>query len=332
MALPGVGERFRQFLVLSKAGVGGMGAVFRALDTRLGRDVALNFLTRIGPEEIARLRAEARSLAALNHANIVTLYDIEEDDGSPVLVLEWVPGTELGRSSLPRPCPEGDVLRIALPVAEALAAAHTVNIVHRDLKAGNVLLREDGCVKLVDFGLARFRDAQAQSTVTAGVVGTPAYMSPEQASGAEVGPASDVFSFGVLAYELLSGRRPFEGDTYPSMLYSIVHTRFSRFVALLWSGPPCQATSPVERGHPLPPIVPVSEEYETGREFRGIRTPVHSPHNRASKPLGVTTSGPVFEVGRAELDPHYGTPTASAKPASVCGSYRRQGWSVGCVP
>ncbi len=227
MALPSVGEQFRQFRILSKAGQGGMGVVFRARDTRLGRDVALKFLTRgsgVGTEEAERLWLEARALAKLNHANIVAIYDIDEANGIPFLVLEWVPGAALGEASLARPCAEDEFLRIALPVAEALAAAHTRGIVHRDLKPGNVLLAHDGSVKLVDFGLAKVRDEELKLTRTTTVQGTAAYMSPEQASGGEVGPASDVFSFGVLAYELLTGRLPFEGEGLAAMLFAIVHS------------------------------------------------------------------------------------------------------------
>jgi pimeloyl-ACP methyl ester carboxylesterase len=227
IVIPKVGEQFRQFRILSKVGEGGMGVVLRAHDTRLGRDVALKFLTHLGSvdsEEAGRMRLEARSLAALNHGNIVTIYDIDEVEGAPFLVLEWVPGTSLAGAAVPRPCSEDEFLRIGLPIAESLAAAHTRKIVHRDLKPGNVLLAEDGGVKLVDFGLAKFRDGQLKLTKTATVMGTAGYMSPEQASGGEVGTASDVFSFGVLAYELLTDQLPFEGDSFPAMLYSIVHT------------------------------------------------------------------------------------------------------------
>jgi pimeloyl-ACP methyl ester carboxylesterase len=227
MAIPGVGDEFRQFRILEKAGEGGMGIVLRARDTRLGRDVALKFLTGFGPvapEAAERMRLEAVSLAALNHANIVTIYDIDEADGAPFLVLEWVEGTPLGRAPVTRPCGEHEFLRIALPIAEALAAAHSRGVVHRDVKPGNVLLTGAGGVKLVDFGLARFRDPQLQLTQTGVVAGTPAYMSPEQAAGAQAGPPSDVFSFGVLAYELLTGQMPFEGDSFPAVLFAIVHT------------------------------------------------------------------------------------------------------------
>ena len=224
--VPAIGEQVRQFRVLSKAGEGGMGIVLRAHDTRLGRDVALKFLTHVGavaPEEAERLRREARSLAALHHGNIVTLFDIDEWNGQPYLVLEWVPGTALSHAAISRPCPEDTFLRIALPVAEALAAAHTRRIVHRDLKPGNVLLSDDGSVKLVDFGIATVREGNDQRARSTTIRGTVDYMSPEQASGGVVEEPSDVFSFGVLGYELLTGHLPFAGDSIPAVLHAIVH-------------------------------------------------------------------------------------------------------------
>src|SRR3989442_551222 len=141
--IPGVGDTFRQFRVLAKVGEGGMGEVYRAQDIRLGRDVALKFLTRLGhmdSDDHERLRREARSLAALSHANIVTIYDIDEVDGVPFLVLEWVPGSALSDRSNREPYGEEAFLRLALPIAEALAAAHEHDIVHRDVKPANVLV------------------------------------------------------------------------------------------------------------------------------------------------------------------------------------------------
>ena len=136
-------------------------------------------------------------------------------------MLEWVPGTSLARAPIARPCSQSDFLRIGLPVAEALAAAHSCGIVHRDVKPGNILIGEDGRVKLVDFGLAKLRDAQVQLTRAPAILGTPAYMSPEQASGTNVGPRSDVFSFGVVAYEMLTGKLPFEGESLPAVFFAI---------------------------------------------------------------------------------------------------------------
>jgi pimeloyl-ACP methyl ester carboxylesterase len=221
------GDMFRHYCVSEKVGEGGMGVVYRAHDTKLDRDVALKFMHYAGVDLDlgGRLRSEARVLAALNHPNILTIHDIGETDGTPFLVLEWIGGGSLSASSS-QPLPSTrDFLRVALPIAEALGAAHDHGIVHRDVKPANVLVTSDGRIKLADFGLAKFRDLDREVTRTAGAVGTVAYMSPEQASGADVGPASDIFSFGVLAYELLTGRRPFTGEGPGAVIAAIVSGR-----------------------------------------------------------------------------------------------------------
>jgi serine/threonine protein kinase len=222
------GDVFHQFRLLEKIGEGGMGEVFRARDTRLDRDVALKFLTRVGPLSSAHgdmLRREAKSLAALNHPNIVTIYDIGETDGVPFLVLEWILGHPLNDPAHRKPFDEVTFLQIAVPIADALAVAHARGIIHRDVKPGNVLVAADGRVKLLDFGLAILRepDSEATRSHSGALAGTLAYMSPEQASGTEVGPPSDIFSFGVMAYELLCGQRPFEAASALTLLNKIVH-------------------------------------------------------------------------------------------------------------
>jgi pimeloyl-ACP methyl ester carboxylesterase len=217
---------FRRFRVLEKAGEGGMGEVYHAHDTRLDRDVALKFLTGVGrliPEHAARLRAEAKSLAALNHPNIVTIYDIDEEEGMPFLVLEWLSGGTLSDPARAKPLILERFFKVSLPIADALGAAHKRGIVHRDIKPGNVLVSEDGQIKLADFGLAKFRQVDPDLTRTAAAIGTVAYMSPEQADCAEVEPTSDVFSFGVMAYELLTGHLPFEGSHPAAVLHAIIH-------------------------------------------------------------------------------------------------------------
>lgn len=222
------GDLFRQYRVIEKIGEGGMGVVYRARDTKLDRDVALKFIVhagRVNPEHADRLRREARALAALNHPSILTIHDIGDVDGLPFLVLEWVGGGALSESPLQRPLSPQEFFRIVLPVADALGAAHTQGIVHRDVKPANVLVSEDGRVKLADFGLAKFRDLNREVTRTAGVVGTVAYMSPEQAGGDEVGPTSDIFSLGVLAYELLTGERPFTGESPGAVIGAILSGR-----------------------------------------------------------------------------------------------------------
>jgi len=222
------GDVFRRFCVLEKVGEGGMGVVYRAHDTRLDRDVALKFVTQAGQgrsELSDRLRREAASLGALSHPNIVTIHDIDEVDGVPFLVLEWIDGRALSDQSFSRSLPVEEFRRIALSVAEALGAAHDRGIIHRDVKPSNVLVSNEGRTKVVDFGLAKFHHLDSDLTGTAGTVGTVAYMSPEQAAGAELGPASDVFSFGVLAYELLAGQRPFTGSGPGAVLSAIMSGR-----------------------------------------------------------------------------------------------------------
>ena len=203
------GDRFQHYRVVDRIGEGGMGVVYRAHDDRLGRDVALKFMTqapRLGTEHGDRLRREARALAALNHPNILTIHDIGEADGLPFLVFEWVDGGALSDEPWRRALSLHEFRRLALPVAEALAAAHEHGIVHRDIKPANVLLTRDGRVKLADFGLAKFSDRHQDLTRTGAAVGTVAYMSPEQAGGGDVGMTSDIYSFGVLAYRIAHGR------------------------------------------------------------------------------------------------------------------------------
>lgn len=221
------GDLFRHYRVVAKVGEGGMGVVYRARDTRLERDVALKVMSQVlRREQGDRLRREARALAAVNHPHIVTIHDIDEIEGVPFLVLEWVGGGTLadlaGRGRLALP----EFLRIALPIADALAAAHAHAIVHRDVKPGNVLITEDGRIKLADFGLATVWQADRDVTRTGLAMGTAAYMSPEQARGDAVGPAADVFAFGVLAYELLAGELPFAGSSFGAVMAAVLEGRF----------------------------------------------------------------------------------------------------------
>jgi pimeloyl-ACP methyl ester carboxylesterase len=222
-----VGDQFRQYRVVERIGEGGMGVVYRAHDTTLDRDVALKFVTGSSDttrEHSDRWRQEARALAALNHPNIVTIYEIGDADGLPFLALEWVGGGSFASTALERPLGMEAFARLALPVADALAAAHDRGIIHRDVKPANVLVGADGRVKLADFGLARFGGGN-DVTEAGDLLGTVAYMSPEQAAGATLTPATDVFSFGVLAYELLAGVRPFQGSQPGEVLAAILADR-----------------------------------------------------------------------------------------------------------
>jgi serine/threonine-protein kinase len=216
-----------------------MGEVFRAHDSRLGRDVALKVLSdrfNLDPHRLARFERETKVLASLNHSNIATLYGIEALGDTHALVLELVEGETLAERIEQGPIPLLEALDIALQIASALDAAHEHGIVHRDLKPGNVKLRPDGTVKLLDFGLAKISESAPPSgeppaaTATAlefaaggaGVMGTPAYMSPEQARGLPVDKRSDVWAFGCVLYEMLSGTRAFDGDRGSDIVAKVI--------------------------------------------------------------------------------------------------------------
>ncbi|MGC9973282.1 MAG: protein kinase [Bryobacteraceae bacterium] len=225
------GRCISNYRVISKLGVGSMGEVYLAEDTRLGRRVALKVLPRElagDPARKARLIHEARAASSLNHPNIVTLYDIGSEGGIDFLVMEYVAGKPLAELIPRQGLPVKEALRCAIQIADALATAHAAGIVHRDLKPGNVMVTAEGLVKVLDFGLAKkFAGAPAAETETdltteGALLGTLDYMSPEQAEGKPVDARSDIFSFGALLYEMATGRRPFERGSKLSTLTAIL--------------------------------------------------------------------------------------------------------------
>lgn len=201
-------------------GKGGFATVFKAFDKQLERDVALKILNRID-DQPATLETEARAAAALNHPNICTVYAIDDNDGIPMIVMEYLVGRSLKAAIGDGPLPTVDVIGITRQVASGISAAHGAGIIHGDLKPANVMLLADGTVKILDFGLARRRQIEQNGDTTVAIpdrnvsflTGTPRYMSPEQAAGSPAQPASDVFSFGLLLYELLTGRPAIEAGT-----------------------------------------------------------------------------------------------------------------------
>jgi eukaryotic-like serine/threonine-protein kinase len=227
------GSMVGRYRILGRLGAGGMGEVYRARDTRLHRDVALKFLA---PDQLAdaeyrrRFLKEARAASALNHPNIVTFYDLLFEDGQDVLVLEYVAGRSLNRMISAKSLDFREAIEIAIAIADALAAAHQAGIVHRDVKPANVIVTLNKSVKLLDFGLAKVTArVDAEGTRTASlhtregkVIGTAAYMSPEQAEGRNLDQRSDIFSFGVLLYEMLTGRTPFLRDTVTATLAAVL--------------------------------------------------------------------------------------------------------------
>jgi serine/threonine protein kinase len=225
------GARFGSYEILAPLGAGGMGEVYRARDTRLKRDVALKVLQ--GPwldigDRVARFEREAELLAALNHPNVAAIYGIEESSGTTALVLELVEGPTLADRLALGPMPLSEVVPICRQIVDALDAAHERGIVHRDLKPANIKLRDDGAVKVLDFGLAKAlgsddsarQGATAFATVTSPVatsmgviLGTAAYMSPEQARGQPLDKRTDIWAFGCVLYEMLCGRMAFARAT-----------------------------------------------------------------------------------------------------------------------
>ncbi len=218
-----IGQTISHYKILEKLGEGGMGVVYKAQDTKLDRTVALKFLpahVSVNEETKARFIQEAKAAAALNHNNICTIHGVEEHDGNMFIVMEYIEGGTL-RQKLPY-AKVDDALNVALQIGEALQEAHAKGIVHRDIKSDNVMLTSKGQAKVMDFGLAKLKGA-LKLTRTSSTVGTLAYMAPEQIQGGEVDHRSDIFSFGVLLFEMLTGKLPFRGEHEAAMVYSIVN-------------------------------------------------------------------------------------------------------------
>ncbi|MDT4898267.1 MAG: eukaryotic-like serine/threonine-protein kinase [Acidobacteriota bacterium] len=227
------GTRFGRYEIRSQLGVGGMGEVYLAEDTKLNRAVALKFL----PLEVAsdqkrmqRFNQEAHAISALNHPNIITIYEIEQDAPVPYITTEYIEGVTLRDRMAQGRMRIDEALEVAIQTASALAAAHAKEIVHRDIKPENIMLREDGYVKILDFGLAKLMETEATSpeavtqvhTDIGAVIGTARYMSPEQARGLEIDERTDIFSLGIVLYEMLAGKSPFTGTTNHVVVASIL--------------------------------------------------------------------------------------------------------------
>jgi len=234
-----IGQTISRYRIIEKLGGGGMGVVYKAEDTRLHRFVALKFL----PEEVARdsqalarFQREAEAASALNHPNICTIHEIDEQNGQAFIVMEYLSGKTLDQLIGRRGLRLNQALKYAVQIAEPLAKAHAAGIIHRDLKPSNIMVTGNDLVKVLDFGLAKIaetttsefaetvsaRSPQCANTAQGTIVGTTPYMSPEQAEGKEVDARSDIFSFGSLLHEMLTGERAFCGDSTLSTLSAIL--------------------------------------------------------------------------------------------------------------
>ena len=317
-----IGRTLGSYVVLAKLGEGGMGEVYRATDTTLGRTVAVKVLApRLANDRdrLARFQREARAVAALNHPNIVTLFSVEEVEGIHFLTMEYVEGRSLAEVIPPGGVPIDGLLAMGATLADALAAAHDKGIIHRDLKPANIMMTTEGRLKVLDFGLVKEIRAASPSDPTVAhapqtelgvVVGTPAYMSPEQISGRSVDQRTDLFSLGIVLYEMATGHRPFRGATSFELAGAILHAAPGR-ADLVRPEVPADLATLIERCLEKDPARRVQSAREVARglgeiadrstEGRSIAPPRQQPEIRycttadgLSIAYAVVGSGPVI--------------------------------------
>ena len=277
-----IGTRVGHYDVLERVADGGMGVVYRAHDPRLGRFAALKFLpVTISRDDNARARmlAEARSASALDHANIGVVYDIGEHDGRQFIAFAWYDGDTLKSRVAVGPLPMDDVLAIGRQVTAALAVAHRAGIIHRDVKPSNIIITPDGTVKLMDFGIAKSPDSDLTGQGT--TLGTVAYMSPEQTRSTDIDARTDVWSFGVVLYEMLAGRRPFAGDNDGAVIYGIRNDEPAAIDQLRPDTPPavtqivetCLAKDPAQRYADGDALLAALAAASSGEALSSLRAP-----------------------------------------------------------
>jgi serine/threonine protein kinase len=287
-----VGQTLAHYRINAAIGAGGMGEVYRATDTKLRREIALKILPTDmarDPERLARFQREARTVAALNHPNIVTIYSVEEADGVHFLTMELVEGHSLKRYITEGGMPVEQIVEIARALGEALAAAHEKGIMHRDLKPANVMVTADGRVKALDFGIAKeiHPDCEgatmtlADSTQAGVVMGTPAYMSPEQIAGRVLDHRTDIFSLGIVMHEMATGQRPFVGRSPAELISAILHDT-PPLVTEVRSDLPRDLARIIRRCLEKDPRHRVQTARDVGNEFRELAKSLSRKESTAS--------------------------------------------------
>ena len=310
-----IGTNLNHYRINAKLGKGGMGEVYRATDTKLGRDVALKVLAdelSDNAERLARFEREARAIAALNHPGIVTIFSVEESEGRRFITMELVEGTTLEALIPPGGMPLSAFFELAIPIVDAISTAHDRGIAHRDLKPANIMVTHEGLVKVLDFGLAKpvasgtTADEETKATVGGDltgegrVLGTVAYMSPEQAEGKDVDHRSDIFSLGVLFYQMATGLRPFEGQTQLSLLTSIMRDEPVPVIELKPALPRhlgrivgrCLAKSPIER---------YQSSIDLRTDLQGLRREVESGELTAEEAEAVPAVAPTAMIYKTPM-------------------------------
>ncbi|MEX1308882.1 MAG: serine/threonine-protein kinase, partial [Candidatus Sulfomarinibacteraceae bacterium] len=318
-----LGETLLHYQILRKLGAGGMGEVYLARDTKLGRDVAIKVLPpqlSSDPHRLERFRREASIVAALNHPNIVTIFSVEEADGLNFFTMEHVDGKVLSELVPDSGLPTDDLRALALPLVDALRAAHARGVTHRDLKPGNIMVNRDGHLKVLDFGLAKVRiaetheggsDSLAETDFLTGhgqILGTTPYMSPEQLKGRPADHRSDIFALGTTLYEMATGAHPFHADSSAEVISSI----------LSHAPPRVDAVRP-DLPHELGAVVGRCLEKDPAHRFQTAR----ELHDALAAALSDTPnrvesgSRPVFEAPTEVYPPQKSPPPARAGHRSV---------------
>jgi serine/threonine protein kinase len=291
-----IGETVSHYRIIGKLGGGGMGVVYEAEDTRLGRHVALKFIPDNllnDRKSLERFEREARAASQLNHPNICTIHDIEDNNGRPFIVMEKLEGQSLKDRLRGKPLDLETLTDVALHTADALAASHAKGIIHRDIKPANIFLTDSGQVKILDFGLAKLARGQAgtqtdtpveDSLTAVGVIpGTAVYMSPEQARGEPLDPRSDIFSFGVVLYEMATGKKPFSGTNVVTTLDAVLHHK---------PAPPCVVNPTVPKE--LEGIIGKAMEKDRNKRYADVgQMKADLQHLRRETESGMVKTGAV---------------------------------------